>query len=179
MIEDHAKNLERRRNFRWLGWMLIWMGVFLLAQQKWHLAWGWGICFAGLLFYIAAVRPGGDIGWLFPGTILFCLGAAFVLLQEDWLKFEYWRLWSVLFGALGLGFVISFLSHYSGRWALVPGGVLLFAFGAGLADISWWRYQRVLRQVFDLWPLLVILAGSLLLIDYLKMRSKRQENQHL
>jgi len=82
------------------------------------------------------------------------------------IDFPMWRFWPILFMSAGLAFLALWAFRESKSWVFFPGGLLLLAAGAGLAEESWWRYQRWLRDVVDMWPLLLIAFGVVLLIGY-------------
>ncbi len=145
--------LTRRRFI--IGAVLILLGIGLLALQRSE---GLGDAFA--LFLIGGLFVAGyfyrrSYGLLIPGCILLGLGLGAVGESTFPGVSDFSQL------GLGAGFVAIYLLDRAFRgtthwWPLIPGGILLLT---GLATLS----EDLGRVVEVGWPLLLVLAGLLLL----------------
>ena len=132
--------------------------------------WDWFLLGFGVLFYIRAFS-GEDKQYLFPGTILIVTMSALLFRSFGLIEFPLWKFWPILFLSTGLAIIILWAVRDSRAWVFIPGGILLLAGGGGIGFDSWWRYQRWLREVVDLWPLIVIGLGVYLIFSYMRKRS--------
>jgi len=155
-----------------MGRALLALVLALLFYRYGWISWGWWLLGFGIVFYASGLRTGGNREFLFPGTILVVIGFAVLLRQYQFVDFQLWRIWPILFGATGLGFIMVWSVRQIGNWALIPGGLLLFVSGAGFSNISFVRYQIWLRRIFDLWPLLLIIIVILLIVHFRRVRIK-------
>ncbi len=152
--------------------LLILVIALLIFRYGW-ITWGWWLFSIGVLFYIAGLKKGGNLEYLFPGTILLVFSVALLLRQYDLVNLPLWRIWSVLFGAMGLSFLLMWLVRNSSIWVFIPGGLLLLASGGGFSSRSFVRYQIWLRGIVDWWPLLLALIVVFIVVYYWRVRSEQ------
>ena len=112
---------------------------------------------------------------LYPGTIMLVVSGTFLLRHYGVINFPLWRVWPILFGGMGLAFVLMWGVRNSGVWVLVIGGLLLVASGGGFASRSFIRYQTWLREITGIWPLLLLLIVLLIIVSYWRRRSVQKE----
>lgn len=150
----------------------------MLLRENWGLAWS-GLAIAiGVVYLFRAFRERGQEGAIFAAVVLVVMGLAILIQLLGWTSFAVWRLWPLFFGAIGLGLVFLWALKESGLTVLSIGGILLVAFGYGLASPSWYRYLRDLRRFFDYWPLLALVVGLVLIYGFWKRRSLRGVNNN-
>lgn len=149
-----------------LLWRLFLISVlFLLIAVFGSKGWGWALSVLGIYFYISGLSKNGNPELLFPGTILLVFGGALLLKQFEIVDFPLWRFWLMLFGGMGLGFVLMWTVNHNGIWVFAPGGLLLFISGGGFAARNFFRYQIWLRGLFDYWFVFILLAVLLIVIS--------------
>lgn len=129
---------ERSRRSGSIGWALLLLGLLILVERFWGIGWGWGLFGLGMLFLAAAPGKRVDTILMFPGTVFLVTGAAVLARQIGLADFPLWLLWPIFFGSVGLAFLMLWIVRYSGWWAFIPGGFLLFVAGAGVATHSWY-----------------------------------------
>ena len=161
---------KQKNNYGCFGWVLVWIGIILLLRENWGLAWAALAISIGFIYLVRSIRDKGQEGAILPAVILLISGGAILSQLMGWTEFPMWRLWPLFLGATGLGFVLLWAFRAGGWGSLVIGGFLLFAFGYGFATPSWYRYLRAVRNLFDYWPLILVIVGLMLLVGF---RSKR------
>jgi len=156
------------------GWVLIALGVLLLAGNLFHVSGGIFLIALGGAF-LAGYFTNRRYGLLIPAMILIGLGIG--VLFEDWRYFDLHDFAVPLF--LGLGFISIYLIdrfswNQSSTWPLWPGGILVIialwgiAIETGLFRDIWWE----MTDLFGTWwPVLLIIWGVYLL---LKRGEKRE-----
>jgi len=137
----------------------------ILAKHYWMSIWEWGLFLFGVIFYYWAIS-GKDKQYYFPGTMLIVTVGALILRKYGLFNFPLWQFWPILFLSIGFGFLILWGVRETKVWAIIPGSIFVFIGSAGLTHHSWWRYQLWLREIYDLWPLILIFTGILLVIRY-------------
>ena len=160
-----------RNTFRWTGWILVAVGLFLLLRHYFGFEIWWGIALLGGAFLLMGLSRRESAGMVAPGVLLLTIGTSLLLRQHNLVWFELWRLWPLLFGALGLAVIADWAVGCSRGWVLLPGGILLFVAGAGWRLPSFIRYQVWLRGFLTNWPMLLMLAGAALLVGHLGRQS--------
>ena len=158
--------------FGCLGWALFLIGFAYIIRHSWMHIWDWALLGLGVGFYVKGII-GSDRQYLFPGTILVVTMGAFALRSLGWIDFNLWKFWPILFTSIGLGFVTLWVVRDSRSWVLIPGGIMLFVGGAGFGERSFWRYQYWLRDIVDLWPLILILFGIFLIVGRYRVVEKQ------
>ncbi len=118
------------------------------------------------------VRKNGQI---VLGVIMTITFGAIILLNSGIIDFPRWQLWSVFFISFGLGLLSLWTRKITRSWVLLPGCTLLFAGGAGFGTDNWWHYQRTLRDIVDMWPIMLIFFGAIIVIS----RNISHEQQHI
>ncbi len=155
---------DRRRRRITVGSILIVLGLGFFYLQRFEGLGGAAILlFVGAAF-LAAYLYRKTYGFLVPAGILLGLGAG-EMLEDQWFREGE----PVLLG-LGLGFVAIYLVArlYEGAthwWPLIPGGILVLTAVPGT--------RRLLRYLFDNWPLLLVVIGLLLLVSALRRPAGR------
>lgn len=110
----------------------------------------------------------GIFGFVFPGAILISLAGYSFLMNN----FNSEKLWPSYFLLLGFAFYLIYFIAFYGRsnWPLLVGtilnllGIVFLAFSYGILD---WRIYQYYRY---LWPVLLIVAGVILLIRVFRGR---------
>lgn len=144
------------------GIILIVLGVlFLIANfSDVHLETLWPIFVLtpGVAFIIMFFRDRKNYGILMPGTILTIIGLLFFACTfYGWDQME--RLWPLFIMAPGIGFIMMYLFGKREGGLLIPAGILI---GLGLI------FLLDVNRSEHLWPLVLILAGLLILINWKK-----------
>ena len=156
-----------------LGWILLCLGLILFLQSYWFMYWDIILLSLGVLFYFLSFFR-RDYQYLFPGTTLIICSSSLILRDLGYISFPDWHFWPILFSSIGMGLLMLWLFKESRSWILFPAGFLLVCGSVGLFGDSWWDYQRWLNRVFNLWPMLLIIFGVLLLfLGYLRLRSEK------
>ncbi len=138
----------------------------MLLHENWGLAWAGLAISIGVIYFFRAFRDPGQEVAVFPAVILLVTGVAILSQIQGWTSFEMWRIWPIFFGSIGLGLALLWVLR-GGRMAiLVVSGIFLIGFGHGFGSPSWYRYLRDMRHFFDYWPLIVAVAGLILLIGH-------------
>ncbi|NQU04788.1 MAG: hypothetical protein HQ568_01745 [Calditrichaeota bacterium] len=156
-----------------LSRVLILLGAGLLVFYFDLLQWQWWFIIIALLFYSSGLQRDGNLEMLFPGSILLILGSVLLMRKYELLIFPYWQFWPILFGSMGLAFILMWLIRSNRGWVFIPGGLLLFATGGGFGAKSFFSYQRWLRGVINHWY--VLLAVTILVTAVIYWRSHSQQ----
>ncbi len=168
-------SITPHRNLGCLGWVIVWVGIALLLHEDWGLAWAGLAISIGVVYFIRAFRDPGQEGAILPAVILLISGATILSQLEGWTAFEMWRIWPIILGSAGLGLSCLWALNAGGTGTLVIGGILLVAFGYGIASPSWYHFLRDLSDIVEYWPLLMAIVGLILLFGH---RRKRLESNH-
>ena len=146
------------------GIILILVGAYLLLQNviSWHGPGPVLLLLGAALFTASALR--GFRGPLLPGSVLLCLGAAFLLERplEPWLP-----RWSTILLGIAAGFLLVAALDMSVRRTRRPApavvGVILLAVVASSA-VGRAIDPRALEPLARLWPWLLVAAGLFLIV---------------
>jgi hypothetical protein len=151
---------ERQRRFA-AGIALIVIGAVLFFLERSR-----GIDAAAVFLivgsaFFAAYLYRREYGYLVPAGILLGLGTGTILGQTRYAFGD-----ATLFG-LGLGFiaiyVMSLVYERKNRWwPLIPGGVLMV--------LNFPRAREAVEFIFDNWPLLLVIAGALIIVGAFRPR---------
>ncbi|MFH0765149.1 MAG: hypothetical protein V2A61_01880 [Calditrichota bacterium] len=158
------------------GWLFLALGVFIVALKNWQQSWEWLLFLLGI-FFIYLALSGREADSYFPATILIVSSGALLLIDYNVVYIPLWRMWPLLFGSMGLGLAIVWSQSRAKFWMLLPAGLLLFICGAGFAYKSFWAFQHWLRRLIDLWPVLAIILGVVLLASRRRVDSSRGSEQ--
>ncbi len=174
--EGEARQSEKspHRGIGCFGWMLVWIGLILLFKNYWFLVWEYVLFSVGLILFYFALSS-SDKQHLFPGAILIIVSGSLILRGIGWIHFPLWNIWPILFISAGVSFLLLWIAREAGVWVFIPGGLLLFIGSYGLTENSWWIYQRWLRNIFDLWPGILIILGVFLILRYWR-KSRSQDS---
>ncbi len=165
---------KRRGPFGCFGWILVMTGVFLLTVgTMWYALVDWLVLALGLYFIYYGTRN-SEKGHYFPGILLLILSSALLARKFGWIDFQDWQFWSWLLLGLGFGSLTLWITNIAGRWILLLGGLFLLAAGLGFGNSSFWTFQHQLRNILNLWPLLIMLIGILLL--FRRWKKGKQSN---
>ncbi len=161
---------SKKQSNIFLGIFLILAGIFFLLIQlgkiHWVNFWPIILIFLGLLFLVTFVIDRRNYGLLMPGTILTLVGLLFLYMTfKDWYCME--ALWPTFVLAPGIGFWLMHLLGPKSNQLWIPGTILILVSIVFYAQI--WYY-------FNLWPLLLIIAGIYLLLTYKREKTSRTEN---
>jgi predicted membrane protein len=113
----------------------------------------------------------GNMPALLPGLILVGIGALFLLGNLHIVRIHDWfAYWPVILMAIGLARLVD-SSHSGGR---ITGAVLLGIGGLFLAD----NLGYIWFSIWDLWPLILIGAGVMMLLDRTGRATRRWPHRH-
>lgn len=173
--------LERNKSL-FPGIILIMIGGFLLIRRLGWFYIGWYetypigmLLIAFGLFYAVFRRK--EHSSIFPATILLVLGGFFFLRNFDYFSFDYYfydgrDYWPVFPLAVGVAFIVQSFVGPGGLEKLIP-GVVLFGIG-GFFFLKHFRFLYWL-DIFEFWPLILVLVGAVLIIDSLRKKSTGHE----
>ncbi len=155
----------KRGNLIW-GIFLILIGcVFLignLSQVGMEILWPVFPFAVGLAFWIGYIYDRKNIGLLMPGSILVVISLLFFCCAIfDWWRME--TLWPVFIMAPAVGFVAMYFGGKKEQGLLIPAGIL-FSIGIIFLFVS--------SGLGDYWPVLLIIAGVLLIVSHTFIRQK-------
>ncbi len=141
------------------GILLIVLGVFFLLSNLTEVDisgfWPLLLLAPGIYFFVLYFINRTDFGVLMPATVLTIIGLLFLYCEyAGWGAMHY--LWPLFMLAPGIGFFLMYFLGKRERGFLIPGGIL-----TGLAVLFLINLQD--SDVF--WPVILILAGLLLLIS--------------
>jgi len=160
----------KRKSFGCLARVFLVLGLTVLILRYGWITWEWWLISLGILFYAAGLKKGGDREYLFPGTILVVFSGALLFREYNPASFPLWHVWPILFGAMGLSFLLMWLVGHSGVWVFVPGGFLMLISGGGLSSKSFVRYQLWMREIVNRLPLLLAVTIVLAAVYYWRIR---------
>ncbi len=150
---------------KWLGYIFLVLGIifFLENLNVFLLNWSLYIILAGIALFLGFFLNRELSVFLLPATILVIYGALFFYCQvTEWQKLE--TLWPALLIAPGLGFVLLYILKKDTNKYLFPGGILLlFGLLFFVRKIQYIKY----------WPVIIIIAGIVLLVRYYIQKSKK------
>ena len=161
------------------GFLLILIGGAILLGRLDVLRIGWFelypimITALGLLFLILAL-VNREKGTLFPATFFLTIGIYFILRNFDILPFyEIYEIWPIFMLALGLAFLVLFISAPKNWGVMIPGSIFLF-FGViflveNIGAHIWW-----IDLVSQYWPLMLVVIGLSIILSHMtkKLRHK-------
>jgi len=179
--ENWLRNGGMSMDRKWIGALLIFLGMFFLLSNLGIFRGEWALLilgggFIGVYWASGKTADGRNVGFLIPGCILIMLG--FFVILEATLK-----QWGVegyfFFSFIGMAFILVYLIHNrqlsdapEGRrnWPLYP-GLSLFGFTLFLFVVT--RLDTDIGRMFlnNLFPIGLLVAGAILL---LKSYSKKQ-----
>jgi hypothetical protein len=159
MVEKHGSI--------WLGVLLIVLGALFLAVNLLEIGWRkiWPLLFyaGALVNFVIFLSDRRNFGVLMPATILLVYGALFQYCAlEGWYHVE--ELWPTFILGPGLGLLMMYLFGKRDRGLLIPALLLI-----GISTIFFFTFGPLYRYG-DYWPVLLIIAGLILLL----MRQKQQ-----
>lgn len=170
-----------KRGSIFLGTLFILAGLFFLAAQifpglatllNFALLWPVIVLAVGIIFLLSAL---GEPGMAVPGVIVTTVGS--ILFYQNWTgNWGFWQLWLLMPGAVGLGLLLYGARDREAREALVPAGILLVISAVLFAVFT------VGGQIWQLWPVALILVGIFLLVKNLthgRGKSKAQKSDQL
>jgi hypothetical protein len=149
----------------WTGGLLIVIGALLLAANLNLLEIEWKNLWPLFFFVGAAVNLSifltdrRNFGVLMPATILTIYGALFQYCAlTSWHDMS--ELWPTFILGPGVGLLMMYLFGKRDRGLLIPASILI-----GISAIFFLAFgPRPLRRYGEYWPVLLILAGLLLLL---------------
>lgn len=148
-----------------LGILIILIGIFLLFLNFNLLTGNMFLLIISAIFLISYYRFNKNIGFLIPGCILLSISLFNIINNVYPISSTY----SLVF--IGIGFLLIFFIHYSGRkdissgekyWSLYPGVILIFL---GILINIIQNFPDFIRFLI---PILLIIIGALLLLRSLK-----------
>jgi len=152
---------------------LIVLGAYLLlgemgiAIPSWEVIWPVFV-FAGGLAFLANYLLGGrrDPGHVFLGVAAMLVGIVFFFVTFGPLEYGDLRTWWPVFVLIGgVAFLCQWIAAGFRDWgALFLGLVALVVGGVGLAITLQWLGPQTAQLLPQLWPLLVVLVGLMLLL---------------
>jgi len=156
------------------GIIFIAVGAWLFLHRFYHLRYYWEkiypilICITGLLFLIEVYRR-KSIRALFWGIFLLSIGCFFIIRNFEIIPYTYPdEYWPVFILALGFGSLAKFIFNPR-NWSALLQALLSLFFGFVFLEnfypwISWkWRLDY---EMFEYWPILIILLGLGILIRH-------------
>jgi hypothetical protein len=169
------------RNRKWMGGIaLIFIGTLLLfaTLTDFGLLGEWLLPVLGVLFLawgIMASRPGPII----PGGILTGLGVGVILAREVF-HFSGLDAGGVITLSLGIGFllILPLCALFTPRWhwwPTIPGCVLVVV---GIALLIGNDALQVVTVLGKIWPASLILAGVILLWQFLRRKERPKRKRH-
>lgn len=148
-----------------LGILIALIGVFLLLINLNLLTGNIFLLLISAIFLLSYYRFNRNIGFLIPGCILLSISIFNIL--EGFYNINTIHILTFI----GIGFILIFLIHYSGRkeistgekyWSLYPGTILI-SLGILISIIQ--NFPEYIRFIL---PLLLIVIGILLILRSLK-----------
>jgi Na+/melibiose symporter-like transporter len=141
------------------GLLLIILGALLLAGNLYHVSmkqlWPVFVVGPGLFFFALFLSNQKDYGLLMPASILTVIGCLFFYCAfYGWYNMRYLWPWFML--APAIGFVLMYFLGIREQGLLIPAGIL-----SGLGLI----FLVVQSELDYLWPLILILAGILVIVS--------------
>jgi hypothetical protein len=139
-----------------------------------------GIVLFGLAF---AVEPPRGIGFAIPGAIITMTGLA-LWIQQATGRFDSWAyVWALVApGGVGIAMLVYGLATRTEQF--VRPGAILSGIAVALFAVGAWYFEPVLtegRQPIDLgamWPIVIIVAGAVLLISALRGPRPPEQAHH-
>ncbi|NOY77526.1 MAG: hypothetical protein GXO76_06615 [Calditrichaeota bacterium] len=171
--------VRNRTQSMWPGIVLIVIGLILLLNQldiftfDWNVFWPSLVILLGIFFFVRVPR---DRGAIFPGVLFFLSGLLFLVKNLSWYEpYIEVSIGGMLMIILGLAFVALYIVQPENWGLLIPASLFLFFGFIIWADrvglIDW--YTR--RQILRLWPALLILIGTGIVISGLQASKKSEE----
>jgi peptidoglycan/LPS O-acetylase OafA/YrhL len=166
--------MQKRRGAVIPGLLLMVIGGWLLAQNLGVDLPGIGSLWPAIILvfglsFLAQYFAGGrtEHGLVFTGVLGSLLGGFFLAITVGPLSWgDLGRYWPVFVLIAGLAFLAQWLARPADRGLLVPAGLALAVGSVALLLNVGAVQPEVAAQVTRLWPVLLILAGLLLLLSY-------------
>jgi len=147
-----------RKIYGCLGWGLLTLGFALIIWRYVPFSWGLIQMLIGMAF--CRMAAGERLrGMIFPGVLLVVIGGATLIWDYDLIHFSMWRLMPILYGGTGIGLSLLWTVGATGRWVLIPAGILLLVCGVGMGAGNLMIYRTKLDQLILLWPLALVAIG--------------------
>jgi len=158
-------------NRAFAGIALVILGVVLLLSNlglgmRFNMSTFWPLLVAlvGAMFIRDALRHGGDKSRVFVGVIIFGVGVLYFLKEIGLVTAGMGQLWPAFLIVVGLAFFAQAAAlhepHFSGT------GAILCAIGAVFLVVNMRLVDtEVFRELLKYWPVLIIAAGVLKLVD--------------
>lgn len=153
-----------------IGIVLVLLGVALLLDQMEIIAiGGWTLLWVGLGIYGGATVARSfvvrDRRKVFIGTLLFLAGILFTLRRLDLVAGAAPVIIPAFIVMFGLGFFMLFVFDPHDAHLLIP-AVLFVGLGAALmmTELGYWYVRDVWHTIGTYWPLLLVLAGVMMLL---------------
>lgn len=153
------------------GIALVVLGVVLLLSNlglgvRFNISSFWPLLVAlvGAVFIRDALRRGGDKSHVFVGVIIFGIGVFYFLKEIRLITAGMGELWPAFLIIVGIAFFAQAAAlhepHFSGTGAILCAtGAVFLVVNLRLVD------TEVLRELLKYWPVLIIAAGVLKLVD--------------
>lgn len=182
IIDEKRSVMEKRRKSLVPGFILIFIGMWIFADNhhyfydKWEMLYPGLILLFAVIFFLDAIR-GNKPSMVFWGTAFSVVGAFFVLRNYGVLPyFDFEDYWPVFFVGLGTGFLSLFLINLKDWGALIPAGLFLFI-GIGFCMTNmfnvFWDFDLFLEKY---WPVLLVFTGiGLVANGLIRHKPKLQE----
>jgi hypothetical protein len=121
----------------------------------------------GLAFWIGYIFDRKNVGLLMPGSILVIVGLLFFYCAIfGWYRMA--NLWPLFIIAPAVGFISIYFGGSRDSELLIPAGIL-----AGIGIV----FLFISHGLGDYWPVLLILAGSFLIVIHLMVKQKSQSSR--
>lgn len=121
----------------------------------------------GLAFCIGFIFDRKNVGLLMPGSILVIVGLLFfycTIFGWDYMA----NLWPLFIIAPAVGFISVYFGGPRDSGLLIPAGILT---GIGIV------FLFISHGLGDYWPILLILAGSVLIVIHMMIKQKDQPSE--
>lgn len=171
--------MRRKRGSLIAGLLLLLVGGALLLNQFYpsffdpilpeSFTWPWYVIGTGLVFLFMAFLTGNG-GLAIPGSIITTVGGILYYQNStgDW---ESWAfVWALIPASVGVGMLISAL--IDGNSGAAKGGLWLVAINLVIFLIFWSAFRRDSMFLAQYWPVLLIVAGLILLIQAILPRNR-------
>jgi len=167
------------------GLIIIGIGVVLLLHNFRLLYFDWEIHFPlilaiiGVLLWVNAILK-RDKGGVFPGTTLLIIGGFYYFWNIDVIPYYYFdETWPVIPLAIGIGFIASFLFKPKEWGVLIPGLIFTLIGIYFMLHEMFYVNKYVIDEIFSYWPVLLIITGTVILVNNLIKRSKEEKTRKI
>lgn len=172
--------MRKRRGSLVAGFLLVLIGGGLLINTYYptfldqivpaSFTWPWWVIGTGLLFLFMALLTGTG-GLAIPGSIICTIGAILYYQNQtgDW---ESWAfIWALIPASVGLGMII--MAFIDADTEPLRGGLWLITINLVIFLIFWFAFRRDSVFLAQYWPVLLIAAGVVILIQAFLPRKKQ------